>query len=622
MDISELRGTALRTSSAGATVRRRTGGGRLSRGLEQLIGALGRSPRVAVALALLCALGLGALSLPVGFVYDDHFHRVAFLVGDSQLTPENLFAFSRGDRATTLASIARGLIPWWTDPEFKLTFFRPLSSALIRLDWGLFGERPVLHHLHSVLWGLALVAAAALLLRRLGGTAVFGVALLVFALDEAHSGPVGWLSNRNALVAAVFGLLAVEAHLRWRLEGFKLGAALSALLLALALAGAEAAVGAFLYLVAFEATSSRPWKERLAALVPTAVVMTSYAVLYRLGGYGARGSDVYIEPMRDPAELVTEVPARLFSLLGCLGLNFPAELWVLELPSVRYGLTALGVLTVALFAWLLRALRRELDERERRLHDFFLAGALLSLLPGLSTYPAGRVLALPSLGAAAVLALLFRQLWHGHRDVLLGLLLLVHGPMAASQWVSTFDLFGRVGRQTTEAALRTELERDVANLRVILITSGDGVTAGYTLPILRASGMTMPRDWWVLSNAQDTHRLSRTGPATLELETVQGRFLESFGERIMRSPQRTPFAVGDVIELDGGRITVLAVVDGHPRRIRLEVDEPFESPDVRLLEWRDGALRRARLPNVGETVELPMSPGVVEQAMSNDAAPG
>lgn len=618
MDISELSGAALRTASAGAPVHRRIGRGPLSRALARVLGVLGRSPRVAVAFALLCALGLGALSLPAGFVYDDHFHRVAFLVRDSQLTPENLFAFSRGDRATTLANIAHGLSPWWTDPEFKLSFFRPLSSALIRLDWGLFGERPVLHHLHSVLWGVALVAAAALLLRRLGGTVVFAVALLVFALDEAHSAPVGWLSNRNALVAGVFGLLAVEAHLRWRLEGFRLGAPLSALLLVLALAGAEAAVGAVLYLVAFEVTSSRPWKQQLAALAPTAAVVTAYAVLYRLGGYGARGSDVYIEPMSDPGELATQVPARLFALLGSLGLNVPAELWMLELPAVQYGLAALGVLTVALFAWLLRALRRELKERERRLHDFFLAGALLSLLPSLSTIPSGRLLAFPSLGAAAVLALLFRHLWHERRDVLLGVLLLVHGPMAASQWVSTLDFFGRVGRQTTEAALRTELERDGANLRVILITSGDGVTAGYTLPILRASGVTMPRDWWVLSNAQDAHLLSRTGPATLELETLRGRFLETFGERIMRSPQRTPFTVGDVVELDGGRITVLAVVDGYPKRIRLELDEPFDSPDVRLLEWRDGALRRARLPSVGETVELPMSPGVVERAMSGE----
>jgi hypothetical protein len=592
----------------------------LSRVLAPMIGVVGHSPRVAVALALLCACGLGALSLPIGFVFEDNFHRVAFLVGDSQLTPQNLFVFSRGDRATTLANIAHGSSPWWTDPEFKLSFFRPLSSALIRLDWGLFGERPVLHHLHSVLWGAALVAAASLLLRRLGGNAVFGVALLVFALDEAHSAPVGWLSNRNALVAGVFGLLAVEAHLRWRLEGLRLGAPLSVLLLGLALAGGEAAVGAAFYLVAFEATSSRPWRERLAGLVPVAVVMTSYAALYMLGGYGARGSVMYIEPMRDALQFLTEVPARLFSLLGCLGLNFPAELWALELPAVRYGLAALGVLTVALFAWLLRSLRRELDARERRLHDFLLSGALLSLLPGLSTYPSARLLVFPSLGAAAVLALLFRHLWHRRRDVVLGLLLLVHGPLAAYQWVSSFDFLGRLGRQTTAAALRTELERDVPNLRVILLTSGDGVAAGFVLPILRASGVPVPRGWWILSNAQDTHRLTRTGPSTLELETVRGRFLESLGERIMRSPQRTPFTAGDVVELDCGRITVLAVVDGYPKRIRFELDEPFESPDVRLLEWRDGALRRARLPDVGETVELPMSPGIIEQVMSSEVS--
>jgi hypothetical protein len=30
-------------------------------------------------------------------------------------------------------------LPWWTSPELKLAFFRPLASALVALDYALFG---------------------------------------------------------------------------------------------------------------------------------------------------------------------------------------------------------------------------------------------------------------------------------------------------------------------------------------------------------------------------------------------------------------------------------------------------------------------------------------------------
>lgn len=577
-----------------------------------LVSRLGRSPRSSLALALACVAGLGLLSVPVGFIFDDHTFRYALLHPHGPIDPTRLFDFATGDRTVTQRFIAHGPFPWWTDPDLRLAFFRPLSSALVRLDQLAFGDQAPWHHLHSVLWALALVAAAALVLRRLKGHVVFGAALLVFALDETHAMPVVWLANRNALVAGVFGLLGLAAHLRWRLEAWRPGAVLSALALGVGLLGAEAGLGAFLYIVAFEVTMMR--EGRLRALRFAAAVLVLYAAMYKLGGFGAQGSAIYLDPMREPGALLAVAPERMLALLGCLGLNLPVDLWTMGAISTRMLLVGLGALTVVLFVWLLRTIRMELDEPERRLHDFFLLGAVLSMLPTLSVTPSARLLLFPSVGAAAVLALLFRHLWRRGRRALLVLLLLVHGPIAVFHWVSALRVLTRVSRMATEAVDRAELEKDVPNLRVIALTTGDAATFLYMPLMWVLGGAPVPRDWWSLSNARSAHRLTRTGPSTLELEIVGGHFLEGFFEQVLRSPQKKPFAPGDLVELDGGAITLLAIDDGLPTRIRLELDEPFEGPDVRVIEWRDGAFRRARLPPVGEAVELPFSPGVIERA--------
>lgn len=574
-----------------------------------VVSALGRSPRLAVALPLAAALALGLLSLPMGFVMDDHAQRSAVLGHVGGMTVGRLFDFTPGDRATTLELIANGTLPWWTDPDLRLSLFRPLSGALMMLDQRLFGGAASWHHLHSVLWGIALVGAAALVFRRLPGRAGFGLALLFFALDESHSVPVGWLANRNAVVAGTFGLLALAAHLRWRLDGWRLGAPLSGLCLVAALSAGEAGLGAILYILAFEATVPRAG--RLRALLPSLVVLVPYAVAYRLGGFGAHRSGIYLDPLGDPVGLLVAAPQRLLALIGSLGLNFPVDLWM-ALPATRLPLVALGGLTVALFVWLVRAVRRELDEPRRRLHDFFLVGALVSMAPSLATFPASRMLLFPSIGAAAVLALAGRSLWHRGRHVLLALLLVVHGPIAVFHWVGNLTFFAEVGQRATEAVASAELEADVPGLRVIVLTTGDPATALYA-PFMRVTaGATPARHWWVLSQAATAHRLKRTGPASLELETIGGRFLEGVFEQILRSPLH-PLAQGDRVALAGGAVTVLELDEGLPTRVRLELDEPLEAPDVRVLEWRDGGIRRARLPAIGETVVLPRSPGIFER---------
>ena len=95
-------------------------------------------------------------------------------------------------------------------------------------------------HLHSVTWFACLVWLIALLYQCLIGIPfVAGLAVLLYALDDAHGAPVAFLANRNAVVAATFGVLSVWLHDRWRRNGWSPGAMLSPLAFLAALLGGE-----------------------------------------------------------------------------------------------------------------------------------------------------------------------------------------------------------------------------------------------------------------------------------------------------------------------------------------------------------------------------------------------
>ncbi len=80
-----------------------------------------------------------------------------------------------------------------------------------------------------------------------------GIAALVFAIDESHALTVMWIAGRNTLLAAVFGILAVRAHLRWRERATARSwphALAASLWFALALASGEAGLCSFGYVLA------------------------------------------------------------------------------------------------------------------------------------------------------------------------------------------------------------------------------------------------------------------------------------------------------------------------------------------------------------------------------------
>ncbi len=558
--------------------------------------------------ALIAGAGLALPAVSIGLNMDDFFH-VATLRGGipSPARPLDLFRFAF-DPATTRALMRSGPFPWWTIPELKLAFWRPLSSALAAADHHLFGDQYLFHHLHSLLWYLALICVVALLLRRwLPELAV--PALLLFTIDDAHWTPVCWLANRNALVAAVPALLGLVAHVKWREERWRWGLPLSLLLYAVGLAGGEAALGVFAYLLAYEVALGPGRRvEQLKALIPVACLGVAYIVTYRVLGYGAWGSSTYLDPVTSPGAFLWAAPGRALALLGAGLLALPADLWALA-PSARPVLVLGGAAGLALFVWLGRKVSLRLPDRERRALMGLGLGGMLSLLPVLATFPSNRTLLLPSIGGAAWVAALLRAAWRQREQplqrVVLAALLFLHVVVAVVSWPALTWAFPSI-RDAAAAATRAAPIPDegLSGRSVVLVNSADMMTGVYA-PILRwMDGHPQPRAWWPLSMAPRALRLTRTSDRAFELEAVDRPFVDDVFEQVTCSRELSP-KVGAKVPLNGAEVTVLEERDGLPSKIRFEAGVPLEDPSLLLLQWKDGRFAPLVAPPVGQSLELP-----------------
>ena len=185
------------------------------------MGWLIRSARYLPAVAGILAIVLALPALSVGWMLDDYYHRAILLevprFRELLGPPAEMFRFFRGDPARMGRLMDLGLFPWWTDPYIKAEFLQALTILTHRLDYVLWPDSPVLMHAQSLFWlGAAVAAAAAFYQRIMGPTWVAAVAALLFAVDDARGTPVGFLANRNVLIAATFGFLALNFHDRFR----------------------------------------------------------------------------------------------------------------------------------------------------------------------------------------------------------------------------------------------------------------------------------------------------------------------------------------------------------------------------------------------------------------------
>ena len=571
-------------------------------------------PRLAIRLAAIGML-LAAPSLLIGVLADDHFIRMGVLgypgapgLGTSRL---DCFSFCDGIPEHNHARIDYCLVPWWTPDRANLSFFRPLSALTHYIDFRFLEPAWWVMHLHSLLWYGILCAVAALLYRRMLPTPwVAGLAGLLYAVDDAHGIPAGWLSNRNALLTTLFGVLVLIAHDAGRRKAWRPGILLATLSLIAGLTCGEATISVGGYLLAYMLFLDKgSIKERILSLVPYAVVVLVYLTYYRMHGYGTGGSGLYRDPFSHPGAYLLAVLMYLPSLLHAQVGLIPANIYALLSPFWQFVHSAVGMAASAVFFLLILPLLRR-DPLAR----FLAAGMVLASLPVCSTLPGERLLCFTGLGAMALIALFIEEAakcWNSpqkswRRTVdksAVAFFLVAHAVIAPLSMPFSSISTSFFGNAFEQGISRLPSDPGVASKSIVMIRAPVDVFPTSVRPIRLTRGQTIPLHVWALATGPGAVKATRGDPYTLDVWNEGGFFSFPYGTTFRGS--QDPFEVGEVLRVDGFTATVLSITDDRrPQVIRFRFDVPLEDPS---LVWYATGLERTEPcppPTAGREVYL------------------
>ncbi|AUX44425.1 uncharacterized protein SOCE26_058890 [Sorangium cellulosum] len=566
------------------------------------------SRRVPLVVALL-AVVLFAPTLGAGYVMDDHIHRISFRPESRALGGPwgdwDIFRFQDADRGHLRRSMDLGTIPWWTAPDFRLAFLRPLASLHHALDYRLWPDAPAVMHAENIaLFAILALLAAAIYRRALGATTCAGLAALMFAIDDAHAFGVTWIANRNALWAAVFGFAALWAHDRWRRDGWAPGAALGPAAYALGMLSAEAAAATLAYLFAHAVWLDRGGLlARARVLSPYAAIAIVWAIAYRALGYGAAAGGLYVDPVHEPAAYIAAACERLPVFLLAQLTPVPSSLWIFVPEQHLAAALAVVVALVGLVAAALWA-----GVPRDRMSGFFATGAVLSLLPACATWPNDRLLLFSGLGAfgliASVIAASREALGPGARRVARGAaaaMVAFHLVLAPLLLIPRSLSDARVlGGLVRRAAASLPPEAEMADHTLVVVNAPDTVAAGLGVTTRFIQGERTPAAIRQIAvTSRGTLRILRTDERTLDV-TLSDGFFHNAMSNIHRTA-RSPMRAGERVELSGMTATVLSLTpDGsRPQRVEFRFERPLDDPGLVWVTWIDTRFERFEVPPVG-----------------------
>jgi hypothetical protein len=551
-----------------------------------------------------------------GLIVDDLLHR---LVARQRLgvAIDNMFHFISARPDLRARFMEHGVYDWWIGADTKVNYFRPLAALTHFIDYRWWPHAAWLMHLENVAWYAALVIAAAAFYRRLVPTPwIAGLAAALYAFDHSHAGPVAWIANRNALMAALFGVLSLLAHDRWRRDGRRAFAMVAPLLLLLALSSAEAGVAILGYTFAYAlfidpgSPSRRAW-----SLAPSVTVTLAWRAVYAKLGHGITGSGVSFDPLTDAGAFLHRAVYSTPLLIASDVVGVPADFLMAKSQWTGLVATLATTLVIVVFVRAVAPLLRT-DPRAR----FFAAGVVMSAAPLGGTFPSDRYLFWLGLGVMGLIAQLFGALVNSRGHALLD----GTGRLVC---VTCLFLRGAISplafplRAAGPGLLHDEYEQVAATLpdgpstfgqTVVLVNSPFDLISTF-LPIMRlAKGGTLPEHFYTLYAGADSVSLTRTSGQSIEVRSTRG-WLPDVTDRTFR---RTPFHVGDAVALERMRAEVSGVTtDGRPDVVRFSFSNGLGDPSLVFLVWGSHGLEPFALPATGSSVDVPAAPLILAGAL-------
>ena len=495
----------------------------------------------------------------------------------------------------------RGVLPWWSHPKMVMRFLRPLSSALLWVDYRIFGGNPFWGHLHSLLWWAVACFAVHVLLRRLFSQRVAWLGVAVFALAPCHAFPLSWMANREEIVSTALGTAALVTYLRWREGKRARDGLLSLALFSVAMLAGEYTLCFGGYAIAAELGVRRESiPRRIVAFACFALPVLAYVGVHHALRYGAFGIGYYHDPLRDAGAYASSAPRRLAVLATTAWLGINEVAWLNE-PGWKLGLLAIGA--AALLVVPLSRMLRELSAAKRGRAVTMLVGSVLSLAPVMAVEPSARLLQVPMIGVSAVVALLIDHVWFPTRPrlrrgaaeltelVVLGLAFVHFFRAPLDTW-----LFQRATRTWSTAfadRLASLAERAGGKSTVIILRANISQTIFFT-PLVVESPGTRVR---TLTLRSGRCLLLRTSARVFDLVAGAAGLFPIGPEDLLRD---VPLRQGEHVDLEGMRVTVLELHDdGTLRRARFEFDRDLEDPSMLWLVDGPSGFHEQKLPAIG-----------------------
>jgi hypothetical protein len=565
-------------------------------------------------------------SVFTGLSADDYFLR-AFTLQDHVVpkqpdSPLDAFAFMRMDAEGLRQWVEMGLQPWWGHPQLRIAFMRPLSALTHWVDFHYFPDAPWLMHVHNIVWYGILCLIVLLLYRRFfaaywvapfsktGCIQAAGIATLLYVMDDARGQGVGWISNRNASIAAIGSLVALLMHDRWRQQGWRPGAFLAPLCLAFGLLGGESALAVFGYLAAYALFLDRgSLLQRIFSLIPYATITVLWRAMYVGMGYGAIGTGFYSDPGQNPALFLTELVQRLpVLLLGQLGMPNSALWTFVSSPSALVILFS-ALLFLSAVGWMLWPMLRR-DPLSR----FFILGMLLAAVPSCTALPNDRLLFFTGVGGMglvtqylilAMKSLKERKSPFSERPLWAGKTLFVF-------WIAVHMILGPLMLPVTALTsffFQRPIHWGAASFpnpdkgQVIIVNMPIDMMQPYIVLILHSQDKTVPANTRLLSASLDAVEIEGIDPHTVLVRPEKGLLSTTWARFFCDTTLL--FKTGYSRRLEGMAILVTKTTpDGRPAEIRYTFDKLLNDPGLQWITWSGHGFVPFKPPAIGERILL------------------